>query len=150
MPTDKELKKERGTILSNQGYKCYLCKVSQGALVINSDSKEYIQIDKFEQEYYRLRGITSFKIHLRILRYFEHSNDSGLSAKRGLCPKCSQIALKQLRSKDAISHKSYDEFLNLKLITKTKNFIHSETGKRLTTKSAIALIFIIQNNSTHE
>jgi hypothetical protein len=137
-------------VLRSQRYNCARCQVPQHAMVIRTSKGGYFTCDEFQQQYFKSKGKTVFKVHLRLCFKDGDKTNFAISNLHALCPQCTQTFLKELDrdfKEIAIQNRIG---LNISLIVSIKNFVESRTGAELSTRDCLALIDLLTQNHKYE
>lgn len=137
-------------VLRSQRYQCARCDVPQHGMVVKNSNGSYMICDSFQQEYFKARGKTVFKIYLKLCFRDGDKENFAIENLFALCPACTQKFLRDLNKDFKAIALENKIGLNIGLVLQIKNFIMCKTGAEIGTRDCLALIDLLIQNHNYE
>lgn len=131
-------------VLKKAGYKCQVCGIKKGTVVLKNENKTYIELDEFQQTFYKDKDVKTMKIYLRVLQISGEKNSLEFKDYKVLCPVHSQQVMKERIKEGRLKKKEWLNNLRLEEVKGVRNYIFQSTGKYMELKDALWLFLYIE------
>lgn len=135
----------RPQILKRDSYKCVVCGVGHKKRVYKKSDGLYMECDEFVERWAIDSGKKVFTLFLQVAHLDHNKSNNDPSNLRTLCPVHHGRHDKQHKQFMRISYRTDMNKKEIEYNNKIFDFVHKETGKRLSPRSIKALVKIVLN-----